>query len=65
MTFSKISKLKNFLETAKNYKFRNIPKLCKEASNQKSFENKLQLEFNNIMNDISKTQNNFTENTQK
>ena len=53
MMFS-LQKLKNYLETAKNYKFKTFQKLSKEASNQKSSESKVQSELKMIQNGIFK-----------
>ena len=39
-------------KTPKNKKFKRFKMSCKEASNQKSSENKLQSELKNIKNDI-------------
>ena len=47
-------KLKNFPENTQKPKIQKIKKSCKDSSNEKYFENKLQEQLENTKNDIFK-----------
>ena len=52
MEFSKFQNSNITPKTPKSQKLKNIKKSCKEASNKKNLEKKLQLELKNIKNEF-------------